>query len=249
MIYRSILAFCACVLVAGASEVRAQNLSAASEQDGSTVTVNINLNNTSAGSIGSFTVINDVDGPDTGVIALNNLPPNTSFTVFLGFPATGTIPVILLAEVKTDANGAAFETVRVEIVQQRFNFNPQTMFQDPQFGHNQIRLANAIGNGAMTNPMPFVRVYPAQGNISQFGGRFRFAGNAEISQLISQNPVAVPPGADPFASGIATAINYTPRTDGGALAGTSDPICFTYGGQLQLVCQLFQADPTRFLGQ
>ena len=235
--------------IALAPDVRAQNLSAPAEQDGSTVTVNLNLNNTASGSIGSFTVVNDVDGPDVGVISLANLDPNTSYTVFLGFPATGTIPTFLLTEMRTDASGRAFETVRVEIVQQRFNFNPQPPFRDPQFGHNQVRLANAIANGAMTSPMPFVRVYRAVGNVSQFGGRFRLAGNAEVSQLASQNPVAVPPGADPFASAIATGINYTPRTDGGGLVGTSDPVCFTYGGQLQLVCQVFQADPTAFLGQ
>ena len=235
--------------IALAPDLRAQNLSAAAEQDGSTVTVNLNLNNTASGSIGSFTVVNDVDGPDVGVISLRNLDPNTSYTVFLGFPATGTIPTFLLTEMRTDPTGKAFETVRVEIVQQRFNFNSQPAFRDPQFGHNQVRLANAIANGAMTNPMPFVRVYRAVGNISQFGGRFRFAGNAEVNQLATQNPVAVPPGADPLASAISTAINYTPRTDGGGLVGTSDPVCFTYGGQLQLVCQVFQADPTAFLGQ
>ena len=246
---RTALTLLAIASLAAANDVRAQNLSAPAEQDGTSVSVSINRNNTSAGTIGTVSVINDADGPDLAAVSLIGLDPNTSYTVFLGFPATGTIPAFLLAEMRTDGTGSAFETVRVEITQQRFNFNPQPAFQDPQFGHNQVRLANAIANGAMTAPMNFVRVYRSSGAISQFGGRIRFADSAEVSMLATQNPVAVPPGVNPLAGAIATAINYTTRTDGGGLVGTSDPICFTYGGALSLSCQLFQNDPTSFLGQ
>jgi len=119
--------------------------------------------------------------------------PNTRITVFqTAINQTGGLPGVLLGEFTTDAGGNGSFSVTTEIINARGSFNI-----DPAFAFFGVQgilpLAGAAGNGGFSIPLPFFRLYVANGNATVFGPELGGATGSDGGPIIGATLTGITP--------------------------------------------------------
>ena len=126
-----------------------------------------NGNRPDAGGV-TYITAND-NAPDQVMVTVFGLEPNRRFTAFLAAsPLIGALPIQLLGEFTTDASGKAALSATTEVMDAFAASNVALTEEDG----SAPPLAGALGRGAKSLPLDFIRVYQADANPGSGGTIF-----------------------------------------------------------------------------